>query len=213
MFKFAKAVSLATALLFSSATAYAGVTTVDSQATFSSLGTITQNTNFDSYTGGFDFPGDNFIVGALNFTGPQNLITGQGNYGFNRPTMTNNYWTPINALVNSDTEYDLFGFNMGVGGSYASLTIRIATTLGTYDFFIANPPTSSSMQFFGFAASQGEFLRGFRLDSSQSSGSLAGITDIQLGNAGPGNAVPEPASYFLFALGLIALAALRRKQG
>lgn len=211
MFKPTTVASFIAALLFSAA-AQAAVVPVNSQAQFSSLGTVAQNTNFDSFSGDFSFPGDNYTVGDLKFTGPgnTNLVTGNGQYGFNRHAMTNNHWTPVVGEINTAPTYDLFGFNMGVGGQMAGLTINLATNLNTYSFVIENPPTSSSMEFFGFAAGAGEFFQSFAINSNFSSGSLAGITDVQLGNAA---AVPEPSTYVLLGLGLFGMAISRRKQG
>ena len=60
-----KLLPLALAFLASS-TAFAGVTMGNSQATFSASGTITQNTNFDSYNAStFTSLSDPFTVGQI----------------------------------------------------------------------------------------------------------------------------------------------------
>lgn len=208
-----KFAAFATALLFSAA-AQAAVVQVNSQAQFSTLGAIAQNTNFDDFTETYTFPGDNYVRGDLTFTGQDytNLVTGNGAYGFNRHVMTNNQWTPVSGDINTMPAYDLFGFNMGVGGAMAGLTINLTTNLTGYSFHFANPPTSSSMEFFGFAAGAGEYFQSFSVNSDFNGSSLAGITDIQLGNAAAA-AVPEPTTYFLLALGLFGIAISRRKAG
>lgn len=198
-------------MLAASVGAYANVTQVTTQSAFSSLGTIAQNTNFDGVTGNYNFPGDPYTVGALTFSSTQNLLVGNGAYGFERTTITNNYWTPLVGSVDQ-SGYDLFGFNLGVGGDYAALTISVTTNVGTYTFNVAQPPTSSALDFFGFAADTGEYFQAFRVDSVQPYQSLAGMTDIQLGTAdAPANPVPEPSTLALVGLGLLGVSRLRRK--
>ena len=212
MSKLAKNVILSALMLAASAGAYANVTQVATQSAFSSLGTIAQNTNFDAVTGTFNFPGTPFTTGALTFSSTDNLLVGSGAYGFQRTVMTNNYWTPVVGSVNQ-SGYDLFGFNLGVGGVYNALTIKVSTNVGTYAFNVALPPSSSQLGFFGFAADAGEYFQAFRIDSAQSSNSLAGLTDIQLGTAGaPSTQVPEPSTLALIGMGLLGVSRMRRKD-
>jgi hypothetical protein len=211
MLKLAKNAILTGLMLAASTGAHANVTQVSSQSTFSSLGTIAQNTNFDSVTEDFTYPGNPYTVGALTFSSTSNLLVGNGEYGFQRTAIANDWWTPIVGSVDQ-SGYDLFGFNLGVGGIYDALTISVTTNVGTYAFNVALPPTSSAMSFFGFAADAGEYFQGFRLDSARSYGSLAGMTDIQLGTTGaPSNPVPEPSTVALVGLGLLGVSRMRRK--
>lgn len=211
MLKLAKNLILSGLMLAASTGAYANVTQVNSQAAFSSLGTIAQNTNFDSVTGSFTYPGDPYTVGALTFASTVNLLVGNGEYGFQRTVITNDYWTPLVGTVDQ-AGYDLFGFNLGVGGLYDALTIRVTTNVSTYAFDVPLPPSSSALSFFGFAADAGEYFQAFRLDSARFGGSLGGMTDIQLGTAGvPTNQVPEPSTMALVGLGLLGAARIRRK--
>ncbi|MBL8239753.1 MAG: PEP-CTERM sorting domain-containing protein [Bryobacterales bacterium] len=120
----------------------------------------------------------------------------------------NDFWSPFAGAITAGPTYDLFGFSAGMLGDTSLLNIQIVTNLNTYFYNgLVAPNVRAGMDFFGFKASAGEYFTGFRLTSSQGSGSAPAITDVQLGNTSP---VPEPSFYGVLGFGVIALVFARK---
>ena len=186
--------------------AQAGVDLVASQATFSSLGATTQNTNFDAYptNGTWTFPGSPFTVGDLTFVeGGQNLIGGTVSYGFARNLITDNYVQ--GTTVDIAGTHNLLAFNAGNFFSSGDASFDIATNLGNYHFVSSVPNGAIGLQFLGYEAGAGEFFTSFKVSGYNATG----LTDIQLGLT---QAVPEPQTYALLLAGLAAVGFMSRRK-
>jgi hypothetical protein len=210
--------ALALAVAFASAPASATVTLVTTQAAFSGLGAITQNTNWDTsqyhpddYFPGWSHPGNPFTVGDLTFVSGlmDNVIGGTGPYGYNsaRSLLTDQNYFPTTIQIAGS--HDLFAFNLGEFRAGGAVNIVVVTNLGSYSF---TPIVSSAMDFgpltfVGFQADAGEVFDSVSYQHDYPS--AVGATDIQLGTA----AIPEPAAWALMLTGFLgAGAALRRAR-
>ena len=201
-----KAILLAAAATIVSATAaQAQVTFIADQASFSAAGTIAQNTNFDTQTSGWAYPGNSFTVGALTFASGENLIGGVDSYGLLRPLLTDNFLG--GTTVSVDGAYNLFGFNAGnFFSSTGSSAITVNTNLGSYEFSPTVTYGGTALTFLGFKAGAGETISSVRFYST----AALGGTDFQIGNVA---GVPEPATWALMILGFGAVGgAMRRRQ-
>lgn len=188
--------------------AHANVTAVGTQASFSALGAITQNTNWDAYPsdGTWTFPGSPFSVGDLTFiAGGQNLIGGVNTYSLPRNLLTDNYVAGTTTLIAGN--HDLFAFNAGNFFATGSATFDITTNLGSYQFVETVQNGAGGFDFFGYQAGAGEYFTSFKVSGY----GATGFTDVQLGQA---QAVPEPETYALMlgGLGFVAFVARRRRK-
>jgi hypothetical protein len=198
---------LAAALLAASGTAHAGVTLISSQAAFDAAGTISQNTNWDSYGTGWSFPGSPFTVGDLSFVeGGQNLIGGIDGYGMLRALFTDNY--VAGTTINIAGSYSLFGLN--AANFFSADTVNFTVTTNAGEYFLTSPVLSGAgggaLTFVGFRADAGEYFTSVNVYSPNATG----FTDVQLGVAG----VPEPASWAMLIAGFgLVGATMRRRSG
>jgi hypothetical protein len=188
----------------------AGVVFVGSQGALNALGTITQNTNFDSNGAGFTAPGSPYVVGALTFVeGGENLIGGiSPPYNFTRSLITDNFVE--GTTVNITGAYNLFGANAGnFRGTAGAENFLVTTTSSSYLFTptINSAVNGGTLTFVGFQSDPGE-----NITSVYWSGpSATGLTDIQIGNTGTG-AVPEPATWLTMILGFGLMGAAMRRR-
>lgn len=198
----------------SAVSANAAVTQIATQGAFTAAGTITQNTNFDAYGPGANFPGNGLVAGDLRFfEGGQNLIglMEPGSFGYNtaRNLLTDN--AIRGTTIQIAGLHNLFAFNLGNFFSSGAANLALVTNIGNYAF----SPTVNSAQnlgaltFVGFQAGAGEHFTSV----NYSGGNATGATDIQLGTSG---AVPEPTTWALMLTGFlgagVALRSNRRRQ-
>jgi hypothetical protein len=185
---------------------YANVTSVGSQATFSALGTIAQNTNWDAYGSGFSFPGSPFTVGDLTFVaGVENIIGGTGTtYNLARNLLTDNNFAGTTAVIAST--YDLFAVNAGNFFDSGTATFTVTTNLGNYSFneFVFTAVDGAPLTFLGFHADAGEYFTAVNWSGLYATG----VTDIQLGIT----AVPEPEIYAMMGIGLALIGFVARRK-
>ena len=198
-----------TALVLAAGSAQASVTTIGSQAAFSAAGATAQNTNFDSVTVGFLFPGSPYAVGDLTFVaGSLNLIGGTApgsSYNTARSLFTDQFVQ--GTTIQSAGAYDLFAVNAGNFFEAGPSAFLVTTNLGNYSF---NPAVSDAnnlgaLTFIGFRAGPGEYFTSVNYSGEHATG----VTDVQLGVAG---SAPEPATWGLMVAGFAGLGvALRRR--
>jgi hypothetical protein len=200
-------------LLIFAVGANAGLVTFNNESSFEAAGVIAYNTNWDSFTGAYESPGDPYTVGGVTYTSGDNDILGPASgYGNARSMIFYNGWTPLTADVLPT--YDMLGFDAGVlsySGSNSLVDITIYTNLATYQYdALTLPYATGTLQFLGFVAdSPGEDMTGFALATENGVRWAAGITDVQVGNA---SVVPEPASMLLAGCALLALGACTRRR-
>ncbi len=199
-------IAAAAAFAFAGA-ANAGVTLIGSQAALDAAGTITQNSNWDSYGAGWTYPASSFNVGDLTFVaGGQNLIGGVGDYGMSRPLFTDN--NVAGTTINIAGSYDLFGLNAGNFRGSTNASFQVTTNVGSYLFtpFVDSATYGGALTFVGFQADAGEYITSVKVSGS----GATGFTDIQLGTSG---GVPEPATWAMLitGFGLVGAAMRRRK--
>ncbi len=202
-------------LLFGGAVcAQAGVLTFTSEPLFQSQGVIWHNTNWDSFVGGFYYPGDPYTIGGVTYTSTNNLIATPGTgYGNARSVILNNYWSPLpGAISTSPDAFDMFGFNIGLLGSTSLVDIQLNSNLGSYSFLgLSFPNVNTGLAFQGFITDNpAEYFTGFTLTSQGGGGYAPAITDVQLGQTGA--VIPEPSTLAFVACGVLGLAFYRRMR-
>lgn len=204
---------VAGALSVAATPAEAGITFVGDQAAFNSLGTISQNTNFDSYGTGWTYLATPYTVGQLTWVaGGQALVGGISAYGTTQAVFTDDY--VLGTTVQVSGSYNMFAFDAADLYGAGPITLTVVTNLGTYDLSrtIGGPP---SLEFLGFVADVGEDI----LSVYYGGRGAAGGTNFQVGNQRPTDnttsPVPETASWALMLGGFGAIGSamrLRRRR-
>ncbi len=185
------------------------------RGTFEGLGSIAFDSNFNDFGGYFSYPGSPFTRGDVTYT-TVNLITGPTTgYAPIENVMTSDAWSPIGGTIANGPQYNMFGFDAGYGAETDTDTITLTTNLATYVFSnVQFPHYTTNFDFYGFVATgAGEYFTGFNIQDNLQYGHLAGITNVDVGNAGPSvPSVPEPTSLLLLGSGLATLAAKLRRR-
>jgi hypothetical protein len=195
--------------LLISGNAYSGVVQINSQVAFDALGTVTQNTNFDSYSAGFTSLSGPLTVGDLTFAaGSGGHLIGGDQYGFSRQNFTDNNVQGV--TIDIANSYNMLAVAAGNYFSSGQGIFNVVTDLSTYSFTV--DLLNTTYGFFGFQATDGEHIISF--NNGRDLNFLAtGFTDIQLGNTAAVNAVPVPAAVWLFGSALTGLFGFgKRKQ-
>lgn len=197
--------------------ARADVTFVASQDALNSLGTISQNTNFDSYGSGWTYTATPLTIGELTFVaGQQALVGGVAAYGAERPLFTDDYVQ--GTYVNVAGSHNLFGMNAANFYGSGLMNVVVTTNLASYNFSMVISGPTPPLTFLGFESSFGEDI----LQIFYGGPNATGATDFQIGNAPQpheggdpvAGGVPEPASWLtmLLGFGVIGFAMRDRKR-
>ena len=209
-------VAFVAVLIASAGHVQAAVNSFIDRSTFNAQGSIFFNSNFDDFTSDFSYPGDPFNRGDVTYTSGVNLITGTGTvWSPIRNLLTYDFWSPVTGTIESvATQYDMFGFDIGVLARQDRITISISTNIATYTFALLDISNGTqALEFRGFTTtSPGEYFTSFSLTTENGSGSLPGITDVTLGQLGA--PVPEPSCLAIFGIGagLKGLDSIRRRR-
>jgi hypothetical protein len=187
--------------------AQAAVSTYNNRTAFEAQGTIAYNYGFEDFTGSsVYYPGNPWTSHDVTYTSLHNVIVGP-TYGYGNASnvIISNIWTPLTGDINGS--YRMLGFDLGVLGYTSALDLQIYTNAGTYTFNgLIVPNVTTSMDFYGFKTSTGEYFTGFRLDSQGGLFYAPAIDNVTLGNP-----VPIPSAILLLGPGLLGLAGLRRR--
>jgi PEP-CTERM motif len=190
--------------------ARAGIVTYTSEPLFQSQGAILQNTNWDSFTGAVFNPGNPYTIGGVTYTSGRQTIVGPAfGYGNAQPVLVSEFWSPLPGTISTSPDtFDMFGFNIGLLGSTSLVDIQLGTNLGSYSFLgLSFPNVAAGLAFQGFITDNpAEYFTSFILTSQGGSGSAPAITDVQLGQAGETQTIPEPSTLSLLACGVLGLA-------
>lgn len=192
--------------------ANAGLLTFSDESSFQTMGQIVYNTNWDTFTGDFSFPGDPYTIGGVTYTSGENVIIGpESLYELPRPMLFYGSFTPLTADV--DPTYTMLGFDLGVlspDAAPALVDITVVTNFDTYQYTgLTIPYATGPLQFEGFVTDlPGEFITNFAISTESGEGWAAGVTDVQVG-ASP---IPEPAAMLLVGFGVLGLGALGRRR-
>lgn len=195
------------------------------EADFLAEGIISESTNFDSYSNSITLPGNNFALGSVIHTNPENVIVGPDlGVGNTRSLMANSVLMQVTGEIGG--HFSLFGLRLGILSVEGmidpylfktlntSVDVSLTTNLGAYSFAVTEVPINAQgLKFLGFALDDpNEHFTGFEFTSRDYSFSGPAITDLQLGN--PSVATPDSATtlgmFGVVLAGLLSLTLHRR---
>ncbi|QHJ01033.1 hypothetical protein GT347_25430 [Xylophilus rhododendri] len=210
---------LAALLLSTAATSsFAGVVLYTGRPEFSSQGSISYDSDFQSYGSSIVFatPATPLTLGDVTYPGPQNTIIGSlhpsSNLGKTKNVLVTGSFGALTGQINSVPKYTMLAFDGAVTSGVVN--ILISTNLASYGFSdVPFVDGSSGLTFEGFKTnSPNEYFVAFSLSTADPS-QVPGITDITIGHAVMA-AVPEPQeiAMLLAGLGLIGRSIRPRKS-
>jgi hypothetical protein len=197
----------AAAVVFTVASASAGVTMYTSRAAFNAQGVIVENYGFEDFSWCFNTPPDPWLTHGVLYNSRDNLIVGNGCYGTPSQMIAYNFWTPMTGLLDQVAHYGMFGFDFGLSGG-GDVNMTVSTNAGSYSFFDVFYQITPTTSFFGWVADPGEYFTSFNVTAVNGSGNLVLMDNVTLGNPG---AIPAPAAAALIGLGLFGFGLLRRR--
>ncbi|HUO44340.1 MAG TPA: PEP-CTERM sorting domain-containing protein [Burkholderiales bacterium] len=190
---------------------HAGVTLTNDQASFSALGAIVEDNDFEGIVyndgPGLASPGDPWTVDGVTYTTGNNIIVGPASgLGVSSNVFTvNSFGSPLTGSLVSN--YNMFGFDIGTLLASSAVDLTLTTNLGSYNFLNQSVPLQSAMSFFGFIAGSGEYFTGFSI-TPLAGDSLAALDNVMLGEVTP---VPEPTVFVMLLAGLSIVVLYGRK--
>lgn len=194
-------------------TSSAGVILTTDRTSFEANAAVLQTHDFDDFGPDFTFVSNPFTRGGVTYTSGNNLIVGTGTvFAPVQNMMFYNFWTPMTGTIETTPTWDMFGFDTGVAsfdGSNSPVDVTVTTNLGSYSFNgLSLPIVSTGLAFLGFVTdTPGEYFTDFVLATQNGNGWAAGMTNVALGQA-----VPEPSSLALGALGALGLGLAARRR-
>ena len=154
------------------------------RAEFENSAQITHHNDYESFGGGFSFPGDPWENDGVVYKTGNNLIVGpQTFYQPISNVFCYNFWTPVQAdVLGSAQQLDMIGFDIAIIGRNDPIDVRIITNLDSYEFNdLSLQNWNAGSDFFGFKApSSGEYITGLYIKSN-GSGSAPCIDNVTLG--------------------------------